>query len=243
MIAPVISVRAIGAEQQPLVVIDDFAPDPDALRAAAIASRFGAAAHYYPGLRAPLPPGYFEAQQPVVAAALAQGFGATGSTALVDASFSMVTRDPAALTMGQRLPHCDAHAPERFALTHYLSPDRTDGTAFYRHRATGYETIDDARAPDYQQRLAAELRGAERPAGYIASDTALFERIAMADAHYNRALIYRSFLLHSGAIDVSLPLSTDPAKGRLTITAFFTVTSSAARHSRSTPDSPCRRPF
>jgi hypothetical protein len=220
--APTFTVQPIGTEGQPLVTIDDFAADPDALRAAAVATRFGAAAHYYPGIRAALPDGYLASQQPVIAAALAQTFGVDGGIELIDASFSMVTRSPAALTIGQRLPHYDALEPERMALVHYLALGRTDGTAFFRHRATGFETIDDARAPAYKAQLDAELREG-RPTGYIGGDTPLFERIAVADARYNRALLYRSFLLHSGDIRGDAPLSPDPATGRLTITAFFTI--------------------
>lgn len=218
---PTITVRSIGHEAQPVVAIDDFAPEPDALRAAAIATPFGVAAHYYPGTRAPLPPDYWRVQQPIVDAALAQAFGSRTRARLVDASFSLVTRTGDALTLKQRLPHCDAFVPERIALIHYLSPDETCGTAFFRHRSTGHETIDEARAPAYQARLAAELRDAPPPRGYVADSTPLFERTALGEARYNRAYLYRSFLLHSGAITPDAPLSTDPAKGRLTVTAFF----------------------
>lgn len=218
---PVMTVRPIGDEAQPLVAIDDFAPDPDALRATAIATPFGTAAHYYPGTRAPLPAEYWRAQQPIVDVALAKAFGPQARARLIDASFSLVTRAGAALTLKQRLPHCDAFAPERIALIHYLSPDEACGTAFFRHRSTGYETVDEGRAPSYQARLAAELRDGPPPRGYVADSTQLFERTALGEARYNRAYLYRSFLLHSGAITPDATLSPDPAKGRLTVTAFF----------------------
>jgi hypothetical protein len=51
----------------------------------------------------------------------------------------------------------------------------------------------------------------------------LFERTALVDAAYNRALLYRSYVLHSGAIARDAVLSTDPAAGRLTITAFLAI--------------------
>lgn len=221
MTSPVITVRRIGAEAQPLAIVDGFAPDPDALRATAAATPFGAAAHYYPGVRAPLPPAYWPAQQAVVAAALRQAFGEARPARLIDASFSMVTRDPAALTRAQRLPHCDAHAPDRIALVHYLARDDAGGTAFFRHRSTGYETIDEARVGPYRARLDAELRGGVDLPGYVAADTPLFERIAMSEGRYNRAVLYRSFLLHSGAIAPDAILSPDASAGRLTVTAFF----------------------
>ncbi len=224
MSRPDISVHRLGREDQPLVIIDNFAPDPDALRAAAIAARFGPAEHYYPGLRAPLPDGYMPQQVPVIAALLPDIFGQPGSIQVIDASFSMVTAEPAALSVNQRLPHCDAFAVERIALIHYLSPEGGDGTAFFRHRSTGFETIDQSRAPIYFDQLGAEIRyRGEPPLAYVADGTALFERTMLAEARYNRALIYRSYVLHSGAISPGARLSPDPATGRLTITAFLSI--------------------
>jgi len=221
---PAVTVHHIGREQQPLAVIDDFAPDPDALRAAARAAGFEPARHHYPGIRAPLPDTYLPGQRAVIAGALAEAFGQAGQAEVIDASFSMVTTTPAALSIEQRLPHCDAFAVERIALIHYLSPEGGDGTAFFRHRSTGFETIDRARAPIYFDQLGAEIRyGGEPPPAYVADDTPLFERTLLAEARYNRALLYRSYVLHSGAISPGAGLSPDPATGRLTITAFLSA--------------------
>ncbi|MFA6118076.1 MAG: DUF6445 family protein [Sphingomonas sp.] len=217
-----ITVHRIGREAQPLVIIDNFAPYPDVLRAAAIAAEFGPALHHYPGIRAPLPTSYMPTQQPVIAEVLTDVFGQPGPIDLIDASYSMVTSDPAALSIHQRLPHCDAFAVERIALIHYLSEG--DGTAFFRHRSTGFETVDQSRAPIYLGQLDAELRyGSEPPRAYVAGDTPLFERTLLAEARFNRALIYRSYVLHSGAITPDAKLSPDPATGRLTVTAFLSV--------------------
>ncbi|PAX07615.1 DUF6445 family protein [Sphingomonas lenta] len=221
MSGPDIKARLIGRELQPLVVVDGFAPDPDALRAAAVAASFGPAGRHYPGIRASLPPDYLPAQAPVIATVLREVFGCARSMRLLDASYSIVTAAPDKLAMQQRLPHVDAVAPGRIALVHYLSPEGGDGTAFFRHRSTGFETIDEARAPTYFGRLAAELRRSPPPPAYVAGDTPLFERFAHAEARYNRALIYRSSLLHSGAISEGSALSPDPTVGRLTITAFL----------------------
>lgn len=224
MSRPAIASRAIGREEQPIVVIDGFAPDPDALRAAAIATRFGPAGNHYPGIRAPLPTDYLADAHPVIEAALAEMLGRPVRANVIDASFSVVTTPAAALTMAQSLPHCDAFGAERIALVHYLSPEGGDGTAFFRHRSTGFETVDEARKPAYFERLNAEVReGNARPMGYIAGDTSLFECTAIADARYNRALLYRSYMLHSGAIAVDARLSPNPAIGRLTVTAFLIV--------------------
>lgn len=224
MIAPSVAARGIGREGQTLVTLDGFAPDPDALRAAALAARFESAGYHYPGVRAPLPDWYLRDQLPTITRVLRGVFGRYGPVHVLDAGFSIVTTRPDALSLAQRIPHCDAFSADRIALIHYLSPQGGDGTAFFRHRATGFETVDDARKPGYFERIGAELDDTvNAPSGYIAGDTRLFERIALAEARYNRALIYPSFLLHSGAIAPDAMLSPDPAEGRLTVTAFLSV--------------------
>lgn len=219
-----ISIDRIGAEAQPLCILDDFAPDPDALRASAMAATFEPGRHHYPGIRTPLPPGYMRDQMPLIAEAAGRAFGGSGKITLIDASFSIVTTPPAALTLAQRLPHCDAFAPNRIALVHYLSPEGGDGTAFFRHRSTGFETVSEVQRPIYFGQLEAELRlSGLPPPAYISGDTRLFARVAQAEARYNRALLYRSCNLHSGAITPEATLSSDPAAGRLTVTAFFSI--------------------
>jgi hypothetical protein len=218
-----VGIEHIGREREPLVVVDDFAADPDALRAVAVTSEFGPASHHYPGVRAALPDDYLANQLRDIVTVLAEAFGQAGPVEVIDASYSIVTARPENLAIGQRLPHCDANARNRIALIHYLSRD-TDGTAFFRHRSTGFETVDERRAAVYADQLAAELRhSGPPPAAYIMGDTPLFERTMVAEARYNRALLYRSCLLHSGAIAPDAALSADPATGRLTITGFLSV--------------------
>jgi hypothetical protein len=219
-----ITVHRVGREAQPVVVIDRFSADPDALRAAAIAASFGPAAQHYPGIRAALPPAYVPTHLAVLASVLGPVLGRGGAVDLIDASFSIVTTPPAALDIRQRLPHCDAFGADRIALVHYLAPHHADGTAFFRHRSTGFETIDEERAPIFFGQLEAELRhGGVPPARYVTGDTPLFERTLEIEARYNRALVYPSYLLHSGAIAPDALLSGDPADGRLTVTAFLSV--------------------
>ena len=215
-----VAVRRIGRERQPVAIIDDFAADPDALRAAAAAASFAPAGRHYPGVSARLPPGYFRATAALFAHVLHDVFGVDDARVL-DASFSVVTTSPAELTLEQRIPHADALEPGRVAFVHYLAPDDPDGTAFFRHRATGFETLDVARARTYLPKLSAELRQTPPDAAYIATDSALFERIETIPARYNRAILYRSAALHSGAITPGRALPADPLRGRLTVTAFL----------------------
>jgi len=217
-------IETIGAEVRPLCILDDFAPDPDALRDFAAAAAFEGALHHYPGIRAALPAGYFDARLPVIADAVAQAFGRSGAITVIDASFSIVTTPVEALSIAQRLPHVDAFTADRIAFIQYLSPEGGDGTAFFRHRSTGFETVGEDRRDLYFRQLDTELRyGGPPPAAYVAGDTPLFECIHVAEARYNRALLYRSDNLHSGAISPDATLSPDPRAGRLTVTAFLSV--------------------
>jgi len=224
MAALPVRIETIGDEAQPLCILDDFAPDPDALRGFAATAAFEPALHHYPGIRAALPAGYFDTALPAIAAAAAHAFGRTGPVTIIDASFSIVTTPPAALGIAQRLPHVDAFTPDRIAFIHYLSPEGGDGTAFFRHRSTGFETVTKERRALYFRQLDTELRHrGPPPAAYVAGDTALFAQAHVAEARYNRALLYRSSNLHSGAISPEAALSPDPRQGRLTITAFLSI--------------------
>ena len=218
-----VRIEAIGTEAQPLVILDDFASDPDGLRRFAQATEFVPALNHFPGVRAGVPAEYLTVQLPLVAAAAA-AFGRTGPISVVDASFSIVSTPPGDLTVPQRLPHIDAFTEDRIALVHYLSPDDGDGTAFFRHRATGFETVDDARRDLFFRHLDMEMRhGGVPPPRYVLGDTPLFECVRTEPARYNRALLYRSWNLHSGAISPSHALSADPGTGRLTVTGFFSI--------------------
>lgn len=224
MIEPNIRARRIGRERCPIAIIDGFARDPDALRNQALTSVFGPAADHYPGVRAPLPSTYMQAQAELLAKVLAAVFDARGAARVLDAAYSIVSTAREDLSLAQRLPHVDATSSARIALVHYLTPDVTAGTAFFRHRATGYESVDEARAEPYLAILDKEVRSGEVPgASYMAEDTALFERTHLVEAAYNRAVIYRGNMLHSGAIAADTPLSADPATGRLTITGFLAL--------------------
>ena len=223
MIRPEIVARRIGLEQQPIVMIDNFHPDPHQLCRVAQSTPFETALSHYPGIRAPLPADYFAQVRVPLVSALHEAFGHDGAIDLVDASFSIVTTPPAELTIEQRLPHVDAVQPNRIALVHYLSHDDRDGTAFFRHRSTGFEAINERRSAAYFAMLNGELREAAPPQTYIDDSNPLFERIAGFEARYNRAIIYRSANLHSGAIRPGAMLDASPVTGRLTVTAFLSA--------------------
>lgn len=216
-----LSVVRQGAEDQPVVVIDGFAPDPQRLRDDAGFLSFRSMGEHYPGIRAPVAARMLQPFLDALAPVVAETFGAR-RMAVVDAFYSLVTTPPASLAPIQRLPHFDEMAPTRLALLHYLAADEGSGTAFFRHLATGYESIDAARYPTYRRSLDADLRRhGLPPPGYIAGDTPVFEQVALHRGSFNRAILYRSNTLHCAAIPPDMVFSTDPAKGRLTVNTFL----------------------
>ncbi len=215
-----ITLERHGAEGQPVVVIDRFA-DAERFRDDAAFLSFAPIGPHYPGLRAVVAPAMLRDLIVRLEPIIAETFGLTGLE-VVDAFYSIVTTPPAALTPIQRLPHFDETSPGRLALLHYLSPDERSGTAFYRHRSTGFESIDAARLSAYRAALDADLQrhGIPDPR-YIAGDTPVFERLAVHEGRFNRAILYRSNTLHCAHLPDDLSLDPDPETGRLTVNTFL----------------------
>jgi hypothetical protein len=213
----------IGRERAPVLVIDDFAADPQALvdHAASLAPFPPAQQTFYPGLRAPAPMDFVQGVHDYMAPALQAVFGLGGQSVVSGGwEFSLVTTPPAALTLRQRMPHIDSTHPGNLALLLYLAPEAQGGTGFYRHRSTGFETIDEARYDAYETALAAEA-AAHPPSGYICGDTPLFERTHDVEPVFNRLIAYRGRNLHAASIPTGFEGSAEPRVGRLTLNLFF----------------------
>jgi hypothetical protein len=220
---PTIDVKRIGRERQPVVVIDDCLADPDAWRARAAAAAYDVPGEYYPGIRAAVPPAYFGEFGPLLGAILRRVFGFERQARFDRAFFSIVTLAGDRLGLAQRIPHIDGVGAGLIAVLHYLSVDDQGGTAFYRHRSTGFESVDAARHPAYLAGLKADFaRHGEPGPAYIDGDTNVFEQTARFDWAYNRALVYSSSLLHCSATRQS-GLSAEPERGRLTIAGFVSA--------------------
>lgn len=217
---PQITVTRHGREDQPVVVIDAFA-DAEALREDAGFLSFVPIGEHYPGIRAQVSPAMLRPMLATIAPVAAEVFGLTDLD-VVDAFYSLVTVPPSALAPIQRLPHFDEVSPSRLALLHFLSPDESSGTAFYRQRSTEFESVDAARLPAYRAALQADLARHGLPdAGYITGDTPIFEQVALHRGRFNRAILYRSNTLHCAYIPPGLALSDDPLSGRLTVNTFL----------------------
>lgn len=217
---------AIGAEKAPLMVIDHFVTDAEQLVTQVAPKAFARFARYFPGVRTKAPLSYQQLFASELKNTLLEYFQIEGrSVGFSMCHYSLVTTPATELEMPQRIPHVDSTGRDGLASIHYLFKKSFGGTAFYRHRQTGFEIIDASRADTYLGTLQRELDGPDAPrSGYINGDTPLFEQIASQDGVFNRMLIYRRNSLHSGNIGHDFVPDANPATGRLSINSFIDFT-------------------
>jgi hypothetical protein len=208
-------------------VVDDALVDPAALVQRAIAGRaqFAAAPYNaYPGLEWRLGP---EADEPLAEFFMQHLRARLGArrTLRLYSRLSIATLQPQVLSPLQRLCHRDrlGAAPDEcvVACTAYLFDDPAlGGTAFYAPRVPLPQI--DAQIRHWHG-LSGEAFSAEigAPPGYLTAGNAWFEQLAVVPAAFNRAVFYDGSGFHSSHITAPQRLSADPARGRLTLNAFF----------------------
>jgi hypothetical protein len=212
----------IGREAMPLLVVDDFLAGVDGLVAQAIAKVYVDPATYYPGVRAKVPLAYQQVVLEGLAGHIAEVFRPRRPLRFTACHFSLVATPREKLGYLQRIPHADSLNPNELAFVHYLFRTELGGTAFYRHRASGFEYVDQARFAEYSRHLEAERTGPHAPpADYIKGDTPLYEQIGVQQGVFNRLIMYRRTTLHSGVIPPEFVPDPDPRTGRLSITGFL----------------------
>jgi hypothetical protein len=213
----------IGRERAPLLVVDNFVADAEALIELAASKLFGDVASYYPGIRAKAPLSYQQFVLSQMREIFSQSFGLPGRTLRFTACyFSLVTLPPEELAHLQCIPHIDSVSGTELAFIHYLFKHDHGGTAFYRHRRTGFEVVTQERKLEYFEAVEAERVGPDKPPlGYINGSTALYEQLHSEAGVFNRMLVYRRNSLHSGSIAALSAIDPNPRTGRLSINGFL----------------------
>jgi hypothetical protein len=223
--ASVIQQIAIGQEELPMIIIDNFVADPGRLIEDAAMLSFAPIGIHYPGVRANVPPALVRSFMAGVSQTIADVFGLALPFNETECYYSIVTTRPEDLRPIQRLPHFDSTDPGRIAVLHYLSQDEGSGTSFFRHRGTGFESVNESRFAEYSAAIDADVARLGLPeAVYISGDTPMFERITRVEARFNRAVIYRGNSIHCADIPSGIPLPADPVTGRFTVNTFLHAT-------------------
>jgi hypothetical protein len=227
-----LQLRHVGQERQPLLIVDGVLADPDAMIEAAREAEFYEPRHtHYPGLNAPLPESYYRTVVTALRGPIAAAFGLSSDAYLKYFGFFALATTPAGEAEPvQKVPHHDGPDPHRLAMVHYLCRGDHGGTGFFRHKATGFESVDHDRHAAYvdiaQAQMTARGIGA---AVYAGADMADYDLIGQADCVFNRLIVYRNHVLHSALLGPEPGGGTgsaDPGEGRLTANGFIEAVTS-----------------
>ena len=227
-----ITVRQIDGDDY-CVVVDNFLQHPERLVEFAVSNSaaFEPQAIGYPGVLYDVDPAAMTDVLRFIRSRMSRQFGFFKGDVRTSTYLSMATRQPAELAPLQRLPHSDPRAnPQRnnYAALVYLFDDADlGGTGFYRwtqreliERATAMEL---ERAGSSAELLEEHLEMYRQPPRYMVGSNEVAELLLEVPARYNRLLFYSGDVPHSAHIPHPERLSTDFARGRLTLNCFASV--------------------
>lgn len=222
-----ISVRLehIGEERQPLMIVDQVLDEPQAMIDAACEAAFYVPPHTnYPGINARVPESYYSTVVTALRGPIEAAFGLSRFAYLTYFGFfalaTLSARDAQPI---QKIPHRDSPDPNRLAMVHYLCGDDFGGTGFFRHAATGFESVDATCRQVYETVARRELQAAGDSASHFADEnTQGYKLIGKSAAVFNRLIMYRSHVLHSALLGEGAA-SADPGTGRLTANGFIEI--------------------
>ena len=217
----------LGAEGQPVLVVDRVLADPQRVVDHAAAADFYAPPHtHYPGLNAHVPEGYYRTVIAALRQPLEAAFGLSMRARLDYFGFlGLSTQAAADATPAQRFPHVDSYDPNRLAMVHYFCDETHGGTGFFRQKATGYECVDQGRARRYVAEVMVERSRSEGLApAFPHAGMPHYDLIGQSDAVFNRLVVYRSHIFHAPLLGAG-GAAADPRSGRLTANGFITPVS------------------
>lgn len=215
------------------VLIDDFLLNPHDLVEYAKQNQndFFIQERAYPGLVLPLQTELLSAMQRFIRSEMSRVFDFLRGDLKLDANLALTTIMPDKLSWIQRLCHTDPRtAPGRrnFASVLYLfDHPELGGTGFYRWKNIEFwQEMSAIQADDPGaglDTLKERFQMFREPPCYITESNDAAELLDMAPAKFNRLIFYPGDLPHSAYIDHPGLLSSDPAKGRLTLNCFVSA--------------------
>lgn len=215
------------------VVVDDFLQAPDALVRFACdnAGAFEAQEIGYPGVLFDVQPDVMTGLRRFLRSRLSREFGFMKGDMRMSTCLSMATRQPHELAPLQRLCHTDPRqAADRrnYAGLVYLFRDEAlGGTGFYRWKEK--QRIQEATALEIEEPgsslpfLQQHFEMYRQPPSYMSGSNEVAELLLEVPARFNRFVFYSGDLPHSAHIPHPERLSTDFARGRLTLNCFASV--------------------
>lgn len=221
-----VSIRRVGNEKTPIIIIDQVLTESRSLREyASRSAQFESDnVSVYPGIRAQLPKRYTDLIQQLLCPLFRQHYAVPEALEYSPtmAYFSLLTTPVNELGMLQRMPHFDSVKKSNFALVHYLNEGQFGGTGFFRHRPTGFENIADHRYNSFLFAAKTFIKNnGQPPIKYIDASDAHYELIERVEYKPNRLVAYPGTLLHSGLVQADMDIGADPASGRLTANLFI----------------------
>lgn len=213
----------IGNEKTPVLVIDNFLHEAEALLGFAVKfGEFRDGTEFYPGIQSNAPEFYSHALQTYLPDLVCEAFNLNKQNINYSLStYSLILTPPSRLVPTQSRPHVDTIHKEKLACVHYLCTPDKGGTSFYRHRASGFEQLSPERMDIYGEYLEIEAQDTSWQKKYINGSNQYYEEIGRYEADFNRLIMYPSDLLHSASIPENFQFRPNPVIGRLTLNSFI----------------------
>lgn len=213
----------IGNEKTPVLVVDNFIDGAEALLGFAVKfGEFRDGTDFYPGIQSKVPEFYSLALQTYLGKIICDTFNLNPSQISHSQSmYSMVLTPPVRLAPPQARPHTDTNKKNKFACVHYLCTPEKGGTSLYRHKATGFESLSEARMDEYAKHLEEETKDISWQKKYINGSNQYYEEIGRYEANFNRLIMYPGDALHSASIPENFQFFPNPKIGRLTLNSFI----------------------
>ncbi len=196
----------------PVLLIDDFYSDPDAVRAEGLQAAFDQSIALYPGRHAVLDtPASRKVVEHICAVLTALGDRAYDpQTTRTD--FSILTTKASDLLGMQKHPHID-RLPVAGVI--YLNPGSTQGTCLFRNRILGLHSVVSAEQEELLAKFLEDEGPTYEPETYEVNGNGAWEKLYTVEGRYNRLVLYPGNVFHS--IDLrDVPEVFDINKARLT---------------------------